>query len=519
MTAASTPRKPTLLVILDGVGLSPAHENNAPYLANTPRLDAYFARYPFTSLQASGRAVGLPDGQMGNSEVGHTTIGCGSILKQDLVRIDDAIADGSFFENAELLHALQQSKRRNRPLHLLGLVSDGGVHSHIRHLCALIELCRRHGVTPAVHAITDGRDTPPRSAKSFIQQLLEPLHHSGGHIATVCGRYYAMDRDKRWDRVKTAWRAICYSEGEQADSALAAIEQAYAQGITDEFIPATVIHGGSRIENGDGVVFFNFRNDRSRQLTYILSSPSFKPFDRGDYVPQPITCMTEYDPDLDLPIAFPPQAPATTLGEIVSKAGLRQFHCAETEKYAHVTFFLNGGREEPFPGEGRVMVPSPHVSTYDKAPAMSAPTVADATITALESRQFSFVVVNFANGDMVGHTAVAPAVIQAMEVLDHEAGRLIDAAIACGYSVLLTADHGNCEVMVDPQTGQPHTQHTTNPVPCLLIDEAHEFQLADGGGLANIAPTVLQLMGLPKPEVMEADSLLRPITQTRTGTN
>ncbi len=515
MTAASTPRRPTLLVILDGVGLSSQHENNAFYLANTPNLDHYFAHYPFTTLQASGRAVGLPEGQMGNSEVGHTTIGCGSILRQDLVRIDDAISDGSFFANPELLAAVERAKRQNRPLHLIGLVSDGGVHSHIRHLLALIELCQRHQVIPAVHAITDGRDTPPKSAQAFIARVQAALREAGGHIATVCGRYYAMDRDKRWERVREAWRAMCYGEGQQADDAEQAIAQAYQQGLSDEFIPATVIRGGSTIVADDSVVFFNFRNDRSRQLTYILSSPGFKPFDRGEFKPLPITCMTEYDPDLQLPIAFPPEAPDTTLAEIVSLAGLRQFHCAETEKYAHVTFFLNGGREEPFPGEGRIMVPSPPVATYDKAPEMSAEAVADATITALESREFSFLVVNFANGDMVGHTAVAPAVIKAMETLDQQVGRLLQAARDAGYSVLLTADHGNCEVMVDPNTGEPHTQHTTNPVPCLLIDADNGFRLAEGGGLANIAPTVLELMGLPKPTAMTADSLLRPASKLR----
>lgn len=501
------PRRPTILIIMDGVGVNPSKVNNAVHEANTPRLDEYFSRYPHTCIEASGRAVGLPVGQMGNSEVGHLTIGCGSVVRQDLVRIDDAISDGSFAENSALLAAVQAAKAAERPLHLLGLVSNGGVHSHIKHLLALIKMCRKAGVKPVVHMITDGRDTAPKSATSFLPELMKRLDKAGGSIATICGRYWAMDRDNRWDRTKLAWDAIVNGEGKSVPSAEAGILAAYEEGQTDEFIKPLILPHAETVQPGDSLVFFNFRNDRPRQLAEALALEAFDGFNRGDYQPITVTCLTEYDPKLLSPIGFPPERPATTLAEVVSLAGYKQFHCAETEKYAHVTFFLNGGREEPFAGEDRVMVPSPSVDTYDQQPEMSAAQVADEVIKAMEERKYAFIIVNFANGDMVGHTAVPEAVVRAVEALDREVGRVLDKAVECEYSVVLTADHGNCDEYVDPITGEPHTQHTVYPVPLMVIDQS-TWRLATGGGLSCIAPTVLQLMGIPKPKAMKGKTML-----------
>ncbi|MEW5755982.1 MAG: 2,3-bisphosphoglycerate-independent phosphoglycerate mutase [Pseudomonadota bacterium] len=508
---ASLPRRPVILIILDGFGVSPSRLNNAVVEARTPRFDEYFSRYPLTVLQASGHAVGLPDGQMGNSEVGHLTLGCGSIVRQDLVLIDDSIRDGSFYDNQALCAAANRARDKGGRLHLIGLVSDGGVHSHVRHLQALIELAHRHDVKPVVHMITDGRDTAPRAALNYLPEIEERLVKCGGTIATVCGRYYAMDRDNRWDRIALAWQAIVNNQGERAQTARQAIEIAYERNLGDEFILPTVLEGATPIGAEDEVVFFNFRKDRARQFTCALFAETLTEFDRGDYRPVSVTCMTEYDDWYRLPYAFVKDRPQTTLGEVISRAGLRQFHCAETEKYAHVTYFFNGGRGDAFTGEDRKIIPSPQVATYDLAPEMSAREVADEVITALECQEYAFIVVNFANGDMLGHTGMREAILQTVETLDEQVGRVLDAAVAAGYSVVLTADHGNCEEMVDAVTGEPHTQHTVNPVPCLVIDEV-PWQLSIGAGLSSIAPTVLHLMGLRAPSAMTGKSiLLRPI--------
>jgi len=500
MTKNKVPGKPAILIILDGFGWSDSHQNNAVKEASTPNLDHYFATNPFTTLAASGAAVGLPDGQMGNSEVGHMTIGCGKILYQDLVKINQSIETGSFYSNPTLIDAAKEAKRQNRPLHLLGLVSDGGVHSHLDHLKALLTFCHEQKVKPVLHMFTDGRDTAPKSALTFLEQITPYLEQAQGEIATISGRYYAMDRDKRWDRIEQAWRCLCFAEGEQAETAKQAIINSYEQDITDEFILPTHIVGTETIENQDPVIFFNFRNDRTRQLTYTLAGKDFKPFDRKNHLAS-LYCLTEYDPLLSLPVAFPPAFPDTTLAKMISQNNIRQLHCAETEKYAHVTFFFNGGREAPFPGEERQMIPSPNVTTYDLAPEMAAKELTDEVIQGVESESYGFIVVNYANGDMVGHTAIRESILTAVETLDREVGRLITAAIKHNFSILLTSDHGNCEEMVS-LSHEPQTQHTTNPVPCVIIDE-RVTALNSGCGLSHIAPTILKLMGLEADESME----------------
>lgn len=513
----NAPRRNTILIILDGFGVNPSKINNAVAEADTPRLDEYFSLYPHTVLDACGNAVGLPEGQMGNSEVGHMTLGCGSIIRQDLVRIDDAIENGEFYTNSALCSALDGAKKAGRPMHLLGLVSDGGVHSHTNHLLALIEMCKRNEVKPVVHMITDGRDTAPRSAHQYVDRITGPLEEAGGQIATVCGRYYAMDRDNRWDRVKVAWDVLVNGVGRTAKTAEEAIDVAYEDDEGDEFVQPTMIDGADLIQEDDNVIFFNFRNDRPRQLTAALTQSTFDHFDRGEFESAAVTCLTEYDPQLLLPIGFAPERPMVTLSQIISQAGIKQFHCSETEKYAHVTFFFNGGREEVFAGEDRVMVPSPDVSTYDLKPEMSALEVADEVIQAIRSQDYGFIVVNFPNGDMVGHTAKREAVIAAVEALDREVGRVLDVANEENFSVILTADHGNCDEMVDPVTWEPHTQHTLYPVPCVIMDEI-SWHLRTGAGLSNIAPTVLEMMGLQQPQGMTGKSLLlepHPVARKR----
>jgi 2,3-bisphosphoglycerate-independent phosphoglycerate mutase len=504
---ATISRHPVVLVILDGFGVNPSKINNAVAQARTPRLDEYFFRYSFSVLSASGAGVGLPEGQMGNSEVGHMTLGSGCVVRQDLVLIDDAIDDGSFFTNPTLMRAVQTAKSRGRPLHLLGLVSDGGVHSQLNHLLALIDLCARHQVIPWVHMITDGRDTPPRSALQYLPAMEEALSGAGGRVVTVSGRFYAMDRDRRWDRVERAWRAVVLGKGRKAPTARDAINLAYGAGEGDEFIHPSVIGGFGGLHDDDVLVSFNFRKDRPRQIVAALVSPEFAGFDRGDYPRLDLSCMMDYDASLGLPYAFTPEAPGTTLSQVFGTSGISQFHCAETEKYAHVTYFFNGGSQDQVPGEEHRLIPSPKVATYDLKPEMSASQVASAVVEAIGSGSYGFIVVNFANGDMVGHTGDERAAIRAVEALDREAGRVLDAAVANGYSAILTADHGNCDLMVDPETDEPHTQHTTHPVPFLVVDESR-WVLAPSGSLADVAPSVLTLMGIPAPSAMTGRSML-----------
>lgn len=504
---ANPPGRPVLLIIMDGIGINPSRVNNAVAQADTPNLDRIFSSNPTTVLEASGRAVGLPAGQMGNSEVGHLTLGCGSILRQDLVRINDAVEDLSIAANAALTGALDRAKARARPLHLVGLVSDGGIHSHIDHLIAMLKVSADAGVVPLLHMITDGRDTAPECATRFVQQLEPVLSASGGRIASICGRYFAMDRDNRWPRVERAWRLLRHGDGVASTTARTAIEQAWRNGQSDEFIEPIVLPEFQPIEADDQVLFFNFRNDRPRELCMALSLQQFDGFER-DVPPVPdLTTLTRYDRDYPFQVMFEKEVPTVTLGQVVAEHGLAQLRAAETEKYPHVTFFFSGGREQPFAGEERLLVDSPTVETYDLQPQMSAAGITEGVITALQAKRFALLVVNYANGDMVGHTGVPSAVIEAVEVVDESVGKLCDCATANGYSVVLTADHGNADMLVDPVTGSPHTKHTTFPVACTVIDK-QAWRLDNGSGLPAIAPTILQLLGLPQPQQMSGESLL-----------
>jgi 2,3-bisphosphoglycerate-independent phosphoglycerate mutase len=496
--------KPVLLIIFDGFGLNPNRAHNGWALARTPHLDHYFSAWPHSALEASGRAVGLPDGQFGNSEVGHLTLGSGRILEQDLIRIADAIRDGSLAEKPIWQEMLQGGKR----LHLVGLVSDGGVHSHIEHLTELLPLIVQAGVEPVIHLITDGRDTAPRSALPFAGTLEKELKELGrGRIATVSGRYYTMDRAGNWDRTHKAWMALMLGQGIPAANAGDAIKAAYERGENDEFMQPAVIQDYRGIAADEPVLFFNFRSDRARQMVAAFGLEDFGEFDRGGTGTRRVVTMTEYDARFPFQVLFPPIIPEQVLAEVISNAGLKQFHCSEGEKYPHVTYFFNGGIETPYPGEERRTIPSPDVATYDLQPEMSAPAVATRVVDAINSDEYAFILVNFANGDMVGHTAIRDAVISAVETLDLQGHQVIDAALQRGWRVLLTADHGNCDEMVDPMTGQPHTQHTAYPVPFLLMGEG-DVQLGTGRGLGDVAPTVLDLLGLPQPEEMTGRSLI-----------
>jgi 2,3-bisphosphoglycerate-independent phosphoglycerate mutase len=510
--------KPVLLVVLDGWGIRNEREANAIAIAGTPSMDALAREFPTTALETSGLSVGLPEGQMGNSEVGHTNLGAGRIVYQDLVRINRAVEDGSFFANDALLLACRRARESGGALHLMGLLSDGGVHSHVEHLHACVELARREGVARTlVHGFMDGRDTPPKSGLGYVRDVERRLRERGyGMVASITGRYYAMDRDKRWDRVALAWGALVRGDGHRASSGVAAMEAAYARGETDEFVrPTVVVDGGGKavglVRDGDAVVFFNFRADRAREITRAFTDPAFREFER-DPAPRlsAWVCLTEYDKTFALPVAFPPTDLTEIFPEIVSRAGLRQLRCAETEKYAHVTFFFNGGRETVFPDEERILVPSPRdVKTYDEKPEMSAREVTDKLVQAIGTGRFGFVLVNYANPDMVGHTGLLDAAVQAVKVVDECVGRLWQAARRQGMAMLVTADHGNCEMMTDPLTGEPHTAHTLNPVPFILADPDFKgAKLRAKGVLADVAPTALQVMGLPQPREMKGLGLL-----------
>jgi 2,3-bisphosphoglycerate-independent phosphoglycerate mutase len=505
-------KKPLLLMILDGWGINPNPAHNAVALANTPNLSGYLKDYPHTQILTSGMAVGLPDGQMGNSEVGHLNLGAGRVVYQELTRVTKAILDGDFFTNPVLLDCIAKVKAAGGRLHLSGLLSDGGVHSHNTHLYAFLELAKREGLTEVfIHCLLDGRDTPPQSGADYLAQLEAEIARIGiGTIATVMGRYYAMDRDNRWDRVEKAYNAIVCGEGETRASAQEAIEQSYAAGVHDEFVVPVVVTPNATLNDGDGFIFFNFRSDRAREITRALALEDFSGFERrkkarlSGYV-----CLTEYDATFGLPIAFASTELTNILGGVLAEAGLKQLRIAETEKYAHVTFFFNGGVETPFAGEDRALIPSPkEVATYDLKPEMSAGLVTDELLARLESDSYDVIILNFANCDMVGHTGIEAAAIRAVEAVDACAGRVVAKVREKGGAVLITADHGNAEQMCD-ENGEPFTAHTTNPVWLVLVDDSRkEAKLREGGRLADVAPTMLKMLGLPQPLEMTGESLL-----------
>ena len=507
-------KKPVMLMILDGFGIAEKSEGNAVALAKKPNFDRLVKEYPNTQLQASGMAVGLPEGQMGNSEVGHLNIGAGRIVYQELTRITKSIEDGDFFENEALMKAMKNAKENNASLHLMGLLSDGGVHSHIDHLKGLLEFAKKEGLQKVyVHAFMDGRDVPPSSGKEFIIKAEEMMKEVGvGQIATVSGRYYAMDRDNRWERVQLAYNAIVLGEGEKASSAVEAIDNSYHDEKTDEFVLPCVIeedgHPTATIKNGDSVVFFNFRPDRARELTRAINDKEFAGFNR-ETLDLTFVTMTQYDKTLEgVNIAFKPQTLVNTLGEYVSSKGLEQLRIAETEKYAHVTFFFNGGVEKENPGEERKVIPSPKVATYDLKPEMSAYEVTDELLNRLDQDKYDMIILNFANPDMVGHTGVVQAAVKAIEAVDECLGKIVDKVLEKDGTVFITADHGNAETEIDFSTGNPFTAHTTNPVPFVWVSNNINGRTLKSGKLADIAPTMLNVMNLEVPEEMTGECLI-----------
>ena len=509
-------KKPLLLMILDGWGINPEPEYNAVVLADTPNLDRLLAEYPHTRIRTSGMAVGLPEGQMGNSEVGHLNIGAGRVVYQELTRVTKAIMDGDFYTNPVLLDCIAKVKAAGGKLHLAGLVSDGGVHSHNSHLYALLQLAHREGVKDVmVHCLLDGRDTPPQSGAAYLAQLEAEIKRIGtGKIATVMGRFYAMDRDNRWDRVEMAYNAIVCGKGEERISSAEAIEASYSLGIHDEFMfPAVITENGApvgKMTDGDGMIFFNFRSDRAREITRAIALNDFKDFKRQCYPKlSGYVCMTEYDATFGLPIAFGATSLSNILGGVLADAGLKQLRIAETEKYAHVTFFFNGGSEVPFPGEDRILIPSPkEVATYDQKPEMSAFAVTDELLAKLDQDLYDVIILNFANCDMVGHSGILGAAIKAVEAVDACVGRIVSKIREKGGVALITADHGNAEQMADAN-GKPFTSHTNNPVWLLLVDENRKnISLREGGRLADIAPTMLKILGLGQPLEMTGESLV-----------
>ena len=495
-------------MILDGFGIAPK-EGNAIAAANKPNLEKIFAENPHTQIGASGMDVGLPDGQMGNSEVGHTNIGAGRIVYQELTRITKSAQDGDMMQNEALLKAMNNAKENGKALHFMGLLSDGGVHSHNTHLYALLEMAKKLGLEKVfVHCFMDGRDVPPSSGKDYVKQLMDKLQEIGvGKIATVMGRYYAMDRDNRWERVEKAYAAMVYGEGEQADCPLCAMQNSYDKEVTDEFVVPTVVKGAEPISAGDSVIFYNFRPDRAREITRTLVDPDFTGFERKKgFFPLTYVCMTQYDATMpNVEVAYKPESLENTFGEYISNKGLTQLRIAETEKYAHVTFFFNGGVEKQYPGEDRILVKSPSVATYDLQPEMSAYEVTDKMVEAVKSGKYDALILNYANCDMVGHTGVFEAAVKAVEAVDTCVGRVVEAVKEMGGCVLLTADHGNADKMVD-EDGEPFTAHTTNPVPFCVIN--HPCKLREGGRLADIAPTMLKILGLEQPKEMTGESLI-----------
>jgi 2,3-bisphosphoglycerate-independent phosphoglycerate mutase len=516
---AQAPVSPVVLVILDGWGYRQATEANAIAAAKIPVMDSLWKTYPRTLIRTSGKDVGLPEGQMGNSEVGHLNLGAGRVVPQELVRISDAVEDGSIFRNPALVKICQEVNSRGGKLHLIGLCSEGGVHSHLDHLLALLDLAKLQGMSQVcIHAITDGRDTNTTEGVKALGKIQDHISKIGlGCLATLSGRYYAMDRDRRWDRVQKAYEVITRDGTGDGRTPLEILQAYYAEGITDEFIPPTRITQGA-IEPNDGVIFFNFRPDRARELTYALVMPNFQGFERQQIQPLSFVSFTQYDANLPVSVAFEPQNLNNILGEVIAEHGLRQFRTAETEKYPHVTYFFNGGLEIPFPGEDRELIQSPMVATYDNAPAMSAEPVTDTACQAIEKGIYSLVVINYANPDMVGHTGNIEATVKAIETVDRCLGRLLKSVTKMGGTVLITADHGNAEYMRDAQ-GNPWTAHTTNPVPLIVIEgegrkipgHGTDLQLRDDGRLADIAPTILEILGLPIPEEMTGKSLIKSL--------
>ena len=508
-------KKPTVLMILDGFGLNDNHKANAVYEANTPNIDALMKEYPFVKGYASGLAVGLPDGQMGNSEVGHLNMGAGRIVYQELTRITKEIEDGDFFKNEALLAGMKNVKENNSALHLFGLLSDGGVHSHNTHLYGLLEMAKKEGIEKVyVHCFLDGRDTAPTSGKGFIEELEQKMKEIGvGEIASIIGRYYAMDRDNRWDRVEAAYKAVANGEGKKAASAVAAIEASYAEEVTDEFVVPTVIEKDGQpvatVNDKDSVIFFNFRPDRAREITRAFCADDFDGFERGARKNVTYVCFTEYD--VTIPnklVAFHKVELKNTFGQILADNGKTQARIAETEKYAHVTFFFNGGVEEQNKGEDRILVKSPKVATYDLKPEMSAYEVCDKLVGAIKSDKYDVIIINFANPDMVGHTGVEAAAIAAVEAVDTCVGKAVAALKEVDGTMFVCADHGNAEQLIDYTTGESYTAHTTNPVPFILVNYDPAYTLREGGCLADIAPTLLEIMGMKQPEEMTGKSLL-----------
>jgi 2,3-bisphosphoglycerate-independent phosphoglycerate mutase len=512
---AISPRaRPVALIVLDGWGYRPETEGNAIALANTPTWDSLWGRGPRTLLEASGLRVGLPEGQMGNSEVGHLNLGAGRVVMQDLVRISSAITEGSFFTNPALTGACRQVKKNDGTLHLMGLIGSGGVHAIDTHLYAMLELAKGEGLKRvAIHAFLDGRDTLPKSALGFMEELLDHIRKTGSpaKIASVSGRYYAMDRDQRWDRTGLAYRAIVLGEGPPVTDPLDAIRKTYEAGKTDEFmLPVVITENGKPVApmtDGDAVICFNYRSDRMRQIVRALIDSGFDGFDVSRRPKVSVGTLTSYDTTFDVPVAFAPTSMARILAEVLSSRGLDMLKTAETEKYPHVTYFFNGGVEAPFPCEHRVLVPSPKVATYDLMPEMSAAGVTDALVKGIRSGEHDFILCNYANADMVGHSGSIPATIKAVETVDQSLARVLKAAESAGMRLIVTADHGNAEMMIDPETGGPHTAHTTNPVPLVIVDWEQEQRLRSGGALCDVAPTILSMLGIEQPPEMTGATL------------